>query len=81
MVTQTVTVTAAPSPGAAPRRMVKQIQFTRKTNGSFVLTGMATGRTKVVVTRSANGVTSTGKRSVRVRPNTTRSMRIRLRTR
>lgn len=79
-VDETVTVTAPASgaSGITTRRVRKVLHLHRNSNGSVTLNGLATGRAKISVTRTANGVTTVGHRSVRVKPNTRRQVRVRL---
>jgi uncharacterized protein DUF5666 len=69
------------TPGAAPAaRRVKKVLHLRTSGGggSIVLSGLPTGRAKILVTRANNGVVSMARRRVRVRGNTTRIVRVRL---
>ena len=76
-VTSTVKV-QSPTPGA--RGKVKRtLRFHTNTNGSFHLSGLPTGAAKITVTRNTGGATLTRTRSVRIKGNTTRSLRLKLR--
>jgi hypothetical protein len=57
----------------------KQLQFHTSSNGRFSLTGLPTGLARIQLTRVHNGITQVGRRTVAVRPNTARRVRIRLR--
>jgi uncharacterized protein DUF5666 len=63
------------NPAGSPRRVKKTVHFHIASNGHFQLSGMPTGRAKIIVTRA----TSTGHKGVSVKPNTLRSVRVRLR--
>jgi hypothetical protein len=79
-VAETVTVqnTAPGSSATASQHVNKVLQLHRTSNGSVVLSGLATGRAKISVTRTVNGVTAVGHSIVHVRPNARRQLRIRL---
>lgn len=77
-VEETVVVTPPPAPGA-PRRVKKVLKFHTTTNGNFTLSGLPTGRAKIVVTRVHDGITTMRHRRVRVRGNIARTVRVRLR--
>ena len=74
----TVQTTTPGAPATATKRVRKVLHLRRTSNGGVMLTGLATGRAKISITRTANGVTSVGRRSVAVRPNTRRQVRMRL---
>jgi uncharacterized protein DUF5666 len=67
-----------PSP-TGTGRVKKTLHFHTGSHGSFTLSGLATGRARVFVTRVHGGATSIGRRSVPVHANVSRSIRIRLR--
>lgn len=77
-VQETVVVQAPPALGVAVKHVRKTVRLHTTSNGSFSLSGLPTGAAKISVTRTANGVTSVGRRSVRVKPNTRRQVRVRL---
>lgn len=66
--------------GTGTQRVRKLVHLHQTTHGSFKLTGMPTGHAVISVTRVHNGVVSTGHKSVGVRGNVTRSVRMRLRS-
>jgi len=74
----TVQNTTPGAPATATKRVRKVLHLHRTSNGGVMLTGLATGRAKISITRTANGVTSVGRRSVGVKPNTRRHVRMRL---
>jgi uncharacterized protein DUF5666 len=67
-----------PSP-TGTLRVKKTLHFHTGSHGRFTLSGLATGRARVFVTRVHGGETSIGRRSVPVHANVSRSIRIRLR--
>jgi hypothetical protein len=64
--------------GTATKRVRKVLRLHRTSNGGVMLGGLATGHAMISVTRTVNGVTSVGRRSLVVRPNTRRQVRMRL---
>ena len=76
-VTETVKV-QNPTPGARGK-VARVLRFHTTTNGSFRLGGLPTGSAKLTVTRVADGVTLTRTRSVRIKGNAARSVRLKLR--
>ena len=83
-VEDTVVVQLPPAAASIGGRqgMKKVVKFHTATNGGIVsLGGLPTGTAKIVVTRVHDGVTSVARRRVRVRPNTTKVIRVRLRAR
>lgn len=62
-----------------PKGASRKLRFTLRTNGHFVLRGLPTGSTKMVATRTNSGATSVGRKRVRIAPNKTRQVRIKLR--
>lgn len=80
-VDDTVTVQAPVAGTTALKRVKKTLHFQTRTNGGVVtLSGLPTGRAKVVVTRVHNGQTSVGRKGLRVKANTARSVHMRLHT-
>ncbi len=67
--------------GTSTGRKLKRIHLHAGTNGSVALTGLPTGAATITVTRTNNGVTTVGRRGLMVWANTTRSIRLRLRSR
>ncbi len=58
----------------------KSLQFHTSSNGSFNLAGLPTGLVRIQVTRVHNDIRQVGRRTLRVKPNTSRHVRLRLRT-
>jgi len=77
-VDETVMVQNPATSTVRQRHVRKVIQLHTASNGSFVLSGLPTGRAKIRVSRTHNGTTTGGKRTVVVRPNVTRGVRVRL---
>jgi uncharacterized protein DUF5666 len=69
---------AIPSPSGTGR-VKKTLHFHTGSHGHFKLSGLATGRARVFVTRVHDGAASIGRRSVPVHGNASRSIRLRLR--
>lgn len=65
--------------GGRRRRVKKVVHFHLATRGSFTLSGLPTGRAKILVTRTNSGVTTVARRTVTVKPNDTRDVVMRLR--
>ena len=62
-----------------PARMVrKTVHMTKTTNGRFVLGGLPKGVVTIKLTREVGGVKTAARRAVRVKPNTTRTVKMRL---
>ncbi len=82
-VDDTVVVQTPPPAGttAARPKHVKKVLHLSLTSGSgsVVLSGLPTGRANISVTRVNNGTVTNGRRSLRVRGNTLRSVHVRLR--
>jgi hypothetical protein len=68
------------SPAAAGRtkRVRKVLTFKMNSNGRFILAGLPTGSAKILVQRTASGATAVGRKSVKVKGNTTGRLRVRL---
>ena len=63
-----------------PARIVrKTVHITKTTNGRFVLGGLPKGVVTIKLTREKGGVKTAARRAVRVQPNTTRTVTMRLR--
>jgi hypothetical protein len=77
-VTVTETVVVHTTVAGTTRRARRQVQFHRSAGGTFVISGLPTGSATIAITRTSNGVTTTGHRRTRVRANRTRSVRLRL---
>jgi hypothetical protein len=81
-VEETVVVTPSPAAGVGgatlgSKHVKKVLKFHTASNGHFTLSGLPTGRAKIVVTRVQNGNKSGGKRGVSVKGNTKRALRLR----
>ena len=77
-VVQTVPV-PTPAAGTSSESGPKVLRFHTGSNGRVTLRGLATTRARIFVTRVHDGVTFVSRHIVRVRPNTARSVRVRLR--
>jgi hypothetical protein len=77
-VTQTVIVKQL-RPGKAPKLVKKILHQQFQTRGSFLLSGLAKGNATVNVVRVKSGTQTAARVKVHVRPNTTRSVKMRLR--
>lgn len=64
--------------GGRPRRVKKVVHFYDATRGSFILSGLPTGRAKILVTRTNGGVTKIARRRIKVAPNDSRDIVMRL---
>ena len=76
-VTETVVV-QAPA-GSSSHHVKTVVHFQKAAHGKFVLSGLPTGRAKITVKRTANGVTSAGKKGLSVVGNTARTVKMHLR--
>ena len=65
--------------GHRARVVRKTVHITKMTNGRFVLGGLPKGVATVKITREVGGVKTAARRAVRVQPNTTRTVKMRLR--
>jgi len=72
----------APAATAAvgAKRIKKVVSLHKTSNGSFTLSGLPTGRAKIFVTRGGSGQISTAKRTIRIKGNRTKNIRMRLKT-
>jgi uncharacterized protein DUF5666 len=68
------------NPSASGPQRVRTVEHfhTSSSGGIIALTGLPSGHAKIVVTRVRNGAMSMGRRSVAVKGNTTRSVRVHL---
>ncbi|MBI3784794.1 MAG: carboxypeptidase regulatory-like domain-containing protein [Deltaproteobacteria bacterium] len=73
-VTETVKVTSP----TGTQRVKRTIAMHKLANGSFRLSGLPTGMAKITVTRSHAGAVSSRKKSVKVRANTVKALRVHL---
>ena len=70
----------APARKGHPARMVRRtVHITKTTNGRFVLGGLPKGVATIKITREVGGVKTAARRAVRVQPNATRTVKMRLR--
>lgn len=77
-VVQTIPVLSS-TPGTSGASERKVLTFHKDGSGSFTLSGLATARARLFVTRVHDGETSVSHHVVRVRTNATRSVHVRLR--
>ena len=77
-VVETVSV-QNPNGTAAPSRVKKTVALQTTSSGRLTLSGLATGRARIFVTRVHAGTTTVGIRSVPVRGDSSRHVRVRLR--
>jgi cold shock CspA family protein len=67
------------TPGATDAPTPTVLRFHKGSSGSFTLSGLAARRARLFVTRVHDGEATISRHSVRVRPNTRRSIHVRLR--
>ncbi len=77
-VNDTVAVQVPAKGAGRTKRVHKGLTFKMNTNGRFLVAGLPTGRAKISVRRTANGVSRSGRKSVIVKGNTKQSVNLRL---
>ena len=77
-VTETVKVQNPSGTGSGTSRATVRLQAA--SHGRFTLSGLPIGKATIVVTRTANGTTKSAHKKVKVLPNTSRAVRLRLRS-
>lgn len=74
----TVAVRTPAHKGHRARVVRKTVRISKLTNGSFVLSGLPKGVATIKIIRDVGGVKSAARRAVRVQPNRTRTVKMRL---
>ncbi len=77
-VTESVVVQVPGHAAGRTKRVRRVVTFQTNSGGSFILAGLPTGRAKISVLRTTNGVTTKGRKSVKVKPNISQTLNLRL---